>query len=82
MIAGSSGGPSPAACPPTAEHCITCGDEGTPMRVVSVVGTTAVCADGEQAFHDVAVDFVGPVGAGDEVLVHAGVAIQHRRPTG
>jgi hydrogenase maturation factor len=52
------------------------------MRVVSVVGATAVCADGEQAFHDVAVDFVGPVGAGDEVLVHAGVAIQHRRPTG
>jgi hydrogenase maturation factor len=52
------------------------------MRVVGVDGATAVCADDQLAFHDVAVDLVGPVSAGDEVIVHAGVAIGHRGLTG
>jgi hypothetical protein len=71
-----------AACHADQEHCITCGDEGTPMRVVSVEHVTAVCADEQLDFHDVAIDLVGPVNAGDEVIVHAGVAIRHRRLTG
>jgi hydrogenase maturation factor len=56
--------------------CITCGDEGIPMRVVSVSGEGAVCVDEGGSRHEgVAVDLVGPVAPGDRVLVHAGVAI-------
>jgi hydrogenase maturation factor len=51
------------------------------MRVVSADDATAVCADEQLAFHDVAIELVGPVNPGDEVIVHAGVAI-HRRLTG
>ncbi len=58
-------------------HCITCGDEGIAMRVLECDGSGAVCADPEHRRHDVAVDLVGPVAAGDAVLVHAGVAIRH-----
>jgi hydrogenase maturation factor len=74
---------SPAAdeCGADREHCITCGDEGAPMRVVSADDATAVCADEQLAFHDVAIELVGPVNPGDEVIVHAGVAIRHRRLT-
>jgi hydrogenase maturation factor len=59
------------------EHCITCGDEGISMRVIELRDGTAVCADQERARHHVAVDFVEPVAIGDELLVHAGVAIRH-----
>jgi hydrogenase maturation factor len=53
-------------------HCVTCSDEGVPMRVVEVRdGGLAVC-DGEV---EVMTDLVGAVSAGDDVLVHAGVAI-------
>ena len=55
--------------------CITCGDEGVPMRVLSVRDDTAVCADEDGAQHEVAVELVDPVAPGDRVLVHAGVAI-------
>ena len=56
-------------------HCITCGDEGTPMRVISAEDGTAVCRDDQRRLHEVVTELVGPVGAGDLVLVHAGVAI-------
>jgi hydrogenase assembly chaperone HypC/HupF len=56
--------------------CITCSDEGIPMRVVSVVADSALCEDTEGARHEVAIELVQPVIAGDEVLVHAGVAIR------
>jgi hydrogenase maturation factor len=46
------------------------------MRVVSVREDCAVCEDRDGARHEVAVELVQPVGAGDEVLVHAGVAIR------
>jgi hydrogenase expression/formation protein HypC len=63
------------ACDP-AGHCITCSDEGVPMRVESVSGDGAVCVDEDGARHEsVAVDLMGPVSPGDRVLVHAGVAI-------
>jgi hydrogenase maturation factor len=56
--------------------CITCGDEGIPMRVVSVSGEGAVCVDESGSRREgVAVDLVGPVAPGDRVVVHAGVAI-------
>jgi hydrogenase assembly chaperone HypC/HupF len=59
------------------EHCITCGDEGIPMRVTELRDGSAVCADHDQARHQIAIDLVEPVAIGDELLVHAGVAIGH-----
>ena len=61
-----------------ARTCITCGDVAVPMRVVEVDETTAlalcVTEDGERCTVEIAlVDAVAP---GDEVLVHACVAIQ------
>jgi hydrogenase maturation factor len=64
-------------CGTTDEHCITCGDEGIAMRVIELHGATALCADEHRERHQVAVDFVEPVGVGDQLLVHAGVAIRH-----
>jgi hydrogenase maturation factor len=61
------------------EHCITCSDEGLPLRIVALDGDgLARCRDeaapGEP---DATVDvqLVGDVAAGDLVLVHAGVAL-------
>jgi hydrogenase maturation factor len=51
-------------------HCVTCSDEGTEMRVEQVRDDVAICDDVE-----VMTDLVGPVGPGDVLLVHAGVAI-------
>jgi hydrogenase maturation factor len=46
------------------------------MRVTEVRdGETAVCVDAAGATHEIAVDLVDGVVLGDEVLVHAGVAI-------
>lgn len=58
--------------------CITCGDVAVPLTVVSAAagGADAVCRDDGGRAETVATDFVGPVGAGDRLLVHAGVAIE------
>ncbi len=58
------------------QGCITCGDEGVVMRVVAVEqdGLGACEADGG-AREAVDLSLVSPVGPGDEVLVHAGVAL-------
>jgi hydrogenase maturation factor len=56
-------------------HCITCGDEGIPMRVTELLEGSAVCADEAGAVHRVAVDLIDDVAVGERVLVHAGVAI-------
>ena len=61
----------------TDERCITCGDEGILMQVIELRDGVAVCADEDRARHRVAVDLVEPVAIGDELLVHAGVAIGH-----
>jgi hydrogenase expression/formation protein HypC len=74
-MTGSTGG----------EHCTTCSDEGVVMMVIELRDGDAVCADELRARHHVAVDLVGPVAIGDELLVHAGVAIRHlgsRQPVG
>ena len=49
------------------------------MRVIASDDATAVCRDADGASHDVAVELVDPVAPGDELLVHAGVAIRHLR---
>jgi hydrogenase maturation factor len=65
------------ACDAGPGHCITCSDEGTPMRVLALGGDAARCVDERGDRHEVAVELVGPVDVGDELLVHAGVAIRH-----
>ena len=58
-------------------HCITCGDDGVPMRVLRLdtARGLALCADDQGARHTVVTDLVAPVAPGDELLVHAGTAI-------
>ncbi|HET6585718.1 MAG TPA: HypC/HybG/HupF family hydrogenase formation chaperone [Nannocystaceae bacterium] len=58
-------------------HCITCGDEATPMRVVrtDAARDLALCEDEDGARHTVEIALVAPVGPGDGLLVHAGTAI-------
>ena len=61
----------------TSHACITCGDEGIPMRVIEVDETRALAlcetAAGERSTVEIAL--VDPVAVGDELLVHAGTAI-------
>jgi hydrogenase maturation factor len=58
-------------------HCITCGDDGVAMRVVTVDEGRglALCAaaDGERQAVEIAL--VGAVAPGDALLVHAGTAL-------
>jgi hydrogenase maturation factor len=53
-------------------HCATCSDEGVPMRVVETKPDGIAFCDGGT---EVVTDLVGPVDVGDELLVHAGVAL-------
>jgi hydrogenase maturation factor len=64
--------------------CITCGDVGIAMCVVSVNADTAlaVCRDPAGEPEEVDVGLVEPVEAGDAVLVHAGVALVRLTPEG
>ena len=56
-------------------HCVTCGDEGVPMRVLRVrADALALCEDADGSHHTVELALVD-AGAGDQVLVHAGVAL-------
>jgi hydrogenase maturation factor len=58
------------------DHCITCSDEGIPMRVerIDPERGLALCAaeDGVKSSVEIALVDVEP---GDRVLVHAGVAL-------
>jgi hydrogenase expression/formation protein HypC len=68
-------GPHPAAC--VGDHCITCSDEGVPMTVLALDADRqlALCADAGGAHHTVEAALVAPLEMGDDVLVHAGVAL-------
>ena len=59
-----------------AGHCVTCSDEGLPMRVLGrgTDGLTS-CLDDAGDRHEVMADLVGTLAEGDVVLVHAGVAL-------
>ena len=58
------------------DHCITCSDEGVPMRVerIDEERDLALCRgeDGSRSTVEIALVDVTP---GDRVLVHAGVAL-------
>ena len=59
-----------------AHHCITCGDDGVPMRVLRVDDERglALCeaGDGTHASVEIALVDAAP---GDTLLVHAGTAL-------
>ena len=61
----------------TSDHCITCGDDGVPMRVLRIDAERglALCADHDGDKCTVEIGLVEPVAPGDAVLVHAGVAL-------
>jgi hydrogenase maturation factor len=61
----------------SADHCITCGDDGVQMIVLGIDAERglALCSDSEGAHMSVEIALVLPVGVGDELLVHAGTAI-------
>jgi hydrogenase maturation factor len=57
-------------------HCITCGDDGIPMRVLRVdeARGLALCADDDGARSSVEIALVDAA-PGDTLLVHAGTAL-------
>jgi hydrogenase maturation factor len=68
------GGSIPPQCDP---HCITCGDEAVPLRVIEIDERRelALCEAGDGACSTVEIALVTPVACGDVLLVHAGTAI-------
>jgi hydrogenase maturation factor len=69
------GAPGSAAAPCTDDGCVTCSDEGRVAEVAVVLdgGRAEALAAGHLETIDVSL--IAPVGPGDLVLVHAGVAI-------
>ena len=61
----------------TLDHdgCVTCSDAGVPVRVLSVDGHDALCEDAAGNRAGIAVELVEPVGVGEVLLTHGGVAI-------
>jgi hydrogenase maturation factor len=57
------------------ETCLTCGDAAIIATVVEVHGQTAV-VDVEGLRDEVGVELVTPVGVGDRLLCHAGIALE------
>jgi hydrogenase assembly chaperone HypC/HupF len=65
------------------DHCVTCADEGIPMRVVKLdpARGVALCEDAAGERSTVEIALVEAVAPGDELLVHAGVALIRLEPT-
>jgi hydrogenase maturation factor len=63
-------------------HCITCGDDGTPMIVVRIDDDRglALCEHEDGAHESVETALVEPVAPGDTLLVHAGTALARLEP--
>ena len=70
---GPASGP---ACHPRS-GCVTCSDEGVPMRVVEAfpARALALCQASDGSRSEVMTDLVGRVSPGDRLLVHAGTAL-------
>ena len=66
------------------EHCVTCADEGIPMRIerIDESRALALCRGDGGVRSTVEVALVQPVQTGDTVLVHAGVALTRLVPEG
>jgi hydrogenase expression/formation protein HypC len=65
----------PGYCTLDHDGCVTCSDAGIPVRVVSVDGYDALCEDAAGNRAEIAVELVEPVGVGELLLTHGGVAI-------
>jgi hydrogenase maturation factor len=65
----------PGYCTLEHEGCVTCSDAGIPVRVVSINGYDALCEDAAGNRAEIAVELVEPVGVGEVLLTHGGVAI-------
>ncbi len=63
-------------------HCITCGDDGVPMRVLAIDAERrlALCADERGARLSVEIALVDAA-PGDTLLVHAGTALTRLEAT-
>jgi hydrogenase assembly chaperone HypC/HupF len=63
-------------------HCITCGDDGVPMRVVAVDEGRglALCEAAGGARESVEIALVDAVAPGDALLVHAATALAKLDP--
>lgn len=81
-LAGDPDPPSVRARPPGTIHCVTCADEGIPMRVASIdrdAGlATCEAESGQRA--EVLTALVDDVRPGDLLLVHAGTALLRLDP--
>jgi hydrogenase maturation factor len=59
-------------------HCITCSDEATPVKIVSVDQTTGLAiVEVQNVLEEIDITLVDDVTVGDIVLAHGGVAIGH-----
>ena len=65
----------PGYCTLDHDGCVTCSDAGIPVRVVSLEGYDALCEDAVGNRAEIAVELVAPVGVGEVLLTHGGVAI-------
>lgn len=63
-------------------HCVTCSDEGVPMRVTNLHGDPdlATCVDADGVGTLVMTALVEDVRVGDRLLVHAGTALLRLAP--
>ena len=68
---------SPLAGTEERNHCLTCSDEGIPMRVLRIDEQRglALCEDDSGAHSSVEIALVAGVAVGDTLLVHAGTAL-------
>jgi hydrogenase expression/formation protein HypC len=66
----------------TLDHdgCVVCSDAGIPLRVVSIQGDDALCEDAVGNRTEIALELVQPVGVGEVLLTHGGVAIGKVQP--
>lgn len=69
------------ACSIDSDGCLTCGDVAVPVTVTRAGERDVLAVDAHGNEGRVAVELVGPVGVGDRLLVHAGIAIDMLEPT-
>jgi hydrogenase maturation factor len=64
---------------PQSCHCVTCADDGVPMRVLAVERSSGLarCVEehGAGPATEVETALIGAVAPGERLLVHAGVAL-------
>lgn len=63
------------------DGCLVCGDVAVPVTVIEAQDADAVCEDEHGQRGTVGVELVAPVGSGDRLLVHGGVAISRLEAT-